>query len=104
MSKTKNMLFWVLFTIILSISAFDLYLIVRFQNVLIDEEKNIIGIWLIRLDSGSVALFSALKMFGTCLSLMIWKKILIKNQFWGFFIGFSLVLFQIFLFCWLVLF
>ena len=74
MTKTKNIAFWFLFTMILSISALDLYLIIRFQNVLVYEEKNLVGVWLIKLDSGSVALFSAVKMFGTCLSLMIWKQ------------------------------
>ena len=73
MTTTKNIAFWFLFTMILSISAIDLYLIIRFQNVMIYEEKNLVGVWLIKMDSGSVALFSALKMFGTCLSLMIWK-------------------------------
>jgi len=104
MTTTKNIAFWFLFTMILSISALDLYLIIRFQNVLIHEEKNIVGIWLIRLDSGSVALFSAVKMFGTCLSLMIWKKILISNHKYGFTIGIGILLFQIFLFCWLLFF
>ena len=104
MTKRKNIAFWFLFTMILSISALDLYLIIRFQNVLIHEEKNIVGIWLIKLDSGSVALFSALKMFGTCLSLMIWKKILISNHKYGFTIGISILAFQIFLFCWLLFF
>ena len=66
MTTTKNIAFWFLFTMILSISAVDLYLIIRFQNVMIYEEKNLVGVWLIKMDSGSVALFSALKMFGTC--------------------------------------
>ena len=104
MTTTKNIAFWFLFTMILSISAVDLYLIIRFQNVMIYEEKNLVGVWLIKMDSGSVALFSALKMFGTCLSLMIWKKILISNQKYGFTIGISILLFQMFLFCWLLFF
>ncbi len=104
MTRTKNIVFWLMFTTILAISALDLYLIIRFQHVLIHEEKNALGIWLIRLDSGSVALFSAVKMFTTCLSLMIWKKILISNHKCGFTIGFSLLAFQIFLFCWLLFF
>ena len=104
MTKTKNIAFWFLFTMILSISALDLYLIIRFQNVLVYEEKNLVGVWLIKLDSGSVALFSAVKMFGTCLSLMIWKMILIGNHKCGFTIGISILAFQMFLFCWLLFF
>ena len=104
MSKINNIFFWMVFTIVLSISAFDLYLIIRFQHVLHETESNVLGVWLIELDSGSVALFSAVKMFGTCFSLMIWKKILLKSPLQGYIIGLSLLTFQLFLFCWLMFF
>lgn len=74
-----------------------MYLLIKFQNVIIDTEKNFIGIWLIELDSGSIALFSAIKMFGTCLSLMLLKKIFIFNKKYGYTIGISIATFQILL-------
>lgn len=104
MSKINNIFFWFAFTIILSVSAFDLYLIIHFQNVLHETESNKIGVWLIEMDSGSVALFSAFKMFGTCFSLMIWKKIFLKYPLKGYIIGISMLAFQLFLFCWLLFF
>jgi len=102
MSKINNFFFWIVFTIILGISAFDLYLIIHFQHVLFATESNAIGLFLIEMDSGSVALFSAVKMFGTCLSLMLWKKLLLKNLMQGWIVGCSLLVFQICLVCWLL--
>lgn len=49
------------------------------------------------MDNGSIALFSAAKMFGTCLSLMIWKKIFLSNATKGFVVGSALLMFQLFL-------
>jgi hypothetical protein len=97
MSKIQNSFFWFVFIAILSIGAVDLYLIIRFQQVIINEEKNPIGVWLIEMDNGSIALFSAAKMFGTCLSLMIWKKIFLSNAVKGFIVGSALLVFQLFL-------
>lgn len=95
MKIKDNVFFWIIFIVVLLISTVDLYFLIKFQSVIENEEKNIIGLWLIKIDSGSIALFSAIKMFGTCLSLMIYKKIFLKNKTIAYPIGFGILTFQI---------
>lgn len=102
MNARDNIFFWLIFITILSISTVDLYLLIRFQNVITHEEKNIIGLWLIHLDSGSTALFSAVKMFGTCLSLMLLKKIFLAKRKIGYVVGSLMATFQIVLIIYLL--
>jgi len=103
MSARENTFFWLVFTIVLSVSTVDLYLLIRFQNVIAEEEKNIVGLWLIHLDSGSTALFSAVKMFGTCLSLMLLKKIFLAHRRIGYIVGSLMATFQICLIIYLLI-
>ena len=51
------------------ISAIDLYWAVKNQHIMLENEENPIGRYLIRLDDGSVALFMGVKMAGTILAL-----------------------------------
>ena len=51
------------------ISAIDLYWAVKNQHIMIHNEENPIGRYLIGLDNGSVALFMGVKMAGTILAL-----------------------------------
>lgn len=102
MNARDNIFFWLVFITVLSISTVDLYLLIRFQNVITHEEKNIIGLWLIHLDSGSTALFSAVKMFGTCLSLMLLKKIFLAKRKIGYVVGSLMAAFQIVLIIYLL--
>jgi hypothetical protein len=102
MNARDNIFFWLVFITVLSISTVDLYLLIRFQNVIAHEEKNIIGLWLIHLDSGSTALFSAVKMFGTCLSLMLLKKIFLAKRKIGYVVGSLMAAFQIVLIIYLL--
>jgi hypothetical protein len=102
MNARDNIFFWLIFITVLSISTVDLYLLIRFQNVITHEEKNIIGLWLIHLDSGSTALFSAVKMFGTCLSLMLLKKIFLAKRKIGYVVGSLMAAFQIVLIIYLL--
>ena len=51
------------------ISAIDLYWAVKNQHVMLENEENPVGRYLIRLDDGSVALFMGVKMAGTVLAL-----------------------------------
>ena len=102
MNARDNIFFWLVFITVLSISTVDLYLLIRFQNVITHEEKNIIGLWLIHLDSGSTALFSAVKMFGTCLSLMLLKKIFLAKRKIGYVVGGLMAAFQIVLIIYLL--
>lgn len=102
MNTRDNAFFWFVFTLVLMVSSVDLYLLIRYERVIMDTEENAIGLWLIRMDSGSIALFSALKMFGTCLSLMIYKKIFLADRRFGYTVGFFVTAFQIWLFCYLL--
>ena len=104
MTTKDNIFFWTIFILVLSVSTVDLYFLIKFQSVIVDEEKNLIGLWLIHLDSGSIALFSAIKMFGTCLSLMIYKKIFLKHRKIAYPIGVGILTFQTALLCYLLFF
>jgi hypothetical protein len=74
-----------------------MYLICRFQGVIETTEKNYLGIMLLNMDADRVGLFCAVKMFGTCLALAIWKKIWFLNRKWGWAVGIGLCLFQLLL-------
>ena len=63
MSKFLFALQWFL---IAAISSLDLYLAIKLQSVLYEYEKNPIGLMLMDLDEGGVALFMGLKRLGTC--------------------------------------
>lgn len=92
---SRYALYWMMFLFILIVSCVDLYLIVKYQDDMAYNEKNIVGTWLINLNKGSVAAFCAVKMFGTCLCLAILKKIWIHNKKWGWAIGCGLCLAQL---------
>lgn len=47
---------------ILLVSMLDHYLAIKLQSTLYRYEKNPIGLWLIKMDNGDVALFMTLKM------------------------------------------
>ena len=95
--------YWAIFFFVLTVSCVDLYLIVRYQSVMQIEEKNDVGLWLISLDGDSVGAFCALKMFGTCLALGVFKKIWMLNRKWGWTIGGGLCAAQTALLCYLFL-
>lgn len=103
MNGKDNFFFWIVFTLVLSVSSVDLYLLITYQSVLLYVEKNSLGLWLIKMDSGSIALFSAVKMFGTCLSLMIYKKLFLTSRRLGYIIGYCIVAFQLWLISYLLL-
>ena len=75
----KGVLWGLCFWIIL-ISLIDHYLTIKLSDTIIDMERNPIGVFLIDLDGGSVALFMTLKMlflwviFGIILLMYRWKK------------------------------
>ena len=51
------------------ISSIDLYWSIKLQDIILENEENPIGQYLIRADAGSVALFMGVKMAGTILAL-----------------------------------
>ena len=69
----KSSIFLCCYLFITLVCSIDVYWSIRIEN-LISGEKNPVGVWLINLDSGSVALFMAVKLFGTVLatSFLVW--------------------------------
>jgi len=53
----------ILFSWIVIVSMIDHYLTIKLQDTIHDTEQNPLGLLLIKLDGGSVALFMTLKMF-----------------------------------------
>ena len=48
----------------MGVAARDVYWSIALQDMLLENEQNPVGKWLIQMDDGSVALFMALKTFG----------------------------------------
>ena len=57
-----DLVFSVLFWWIFLVSMVDHYLTIKLQETILIEEKNPLGVFLIHIDDGSVALFMTLKM------------------------------------------
>ena len=67
--QDRKVYFTVMWLAIGWISAIDLYWAIKNQHIMLNNEENPIGRYLIGLDDGSVALFMGLKMAGTILAL-----------------------------------
>ena len=78
--KNLSEIMVILFSWIVLVSMLDHYYTIKLQDAIIQNEKNPIGLFLIKLDGGSVALFMTLKMFFlwiifiSILYLYKWKK------------------------------
>jgi len=59
----------ILWLFVIVVAAIDVYFAIKLQDSLIEHELNPIGRMLINIDGGSVALFMALKFFGTVVAL-----------------------------------
>jgi hypothetical protein len=59
----------ILWLFVIIVAAIDVYFAIKLQDSLIEHELNPIGRMLINIDNGSVALFMALKFFGTVVAL-----------------------------------
>lgn len=68
---------------ILFVAAYDIYVSIQLQSVLYENELNPIGRWLIELNNGSVALFMAVKLFGTSLTSIILTLLFMKYRKFG---------------------
>ncbi|HZL90770.1 MAG TPA: hypothetical protein VFB96_20550 [Pirellulaceae bacterium] len=56
---------------IAAVSALDVYMSIKYQYRLIDEEWNPLGRWLMAIDGGSVGLFLSCKFFGNVVTLAV---------------------------------
>lgn len=90
-------LFILMMGLIISVSAIDNYLLIVYQDVILQIEKNPIGRFLIVLNENKVALFSAIKLFGTtavCAFLAFYYQ---KHPIMAFLVCMGLATFQGFL-------
>lgn len=92
----KTMLLTGMCLLIGIISAYDTYMLVRFQDIIVEE--NPIGRWLMDIDNGSVALFVGCKFTGTILVLTSLVFLYIYRQSMALCIAATLCIGQIILF------
>lgn len=95
MHEISLCVFLLIWNFILCISAYDLYLSIRFQENLILNELNPLGMWLIAVDNGDIALFMAVKMFGTCIAFMLASAFFFYSRRMGLVASVSLAAFQL---------
>lgn len=100
-TMARHIIFLILWIIIGLISGYDCYWLVKNQEVLAQVEKNPVGLWLIHLDQGDVALFAAAKLTGTVIVLGILTLMLHWKPKWAMTVAFALAIQQIILFFYL---
>ena len=94
-------IFWLLLVIVAAVAAYDVYLSIKFQDVLFAMEENPIGRWLIALDEGDVALFMTAKMIGVTAVVLTLPAIYRFRRSWGLLTVTALASFQSWLFYYL---
>jgi hypothetical protein len=77
-----------------TVSAFDTYLTVRFQDLMSVIERNALGRYLIELDSGGVGLFVRTKILGTIVVLTALVGIRVYRRRWALPVTLALAGFQ----------
>ena len=95
-SVIVNCIGCILWLVIASVSAYDVYWSIKLSDTLCDNELNPMGVWLIDQDGGSVALFMAMKFLGTSIVLGVIPLAFLFKRWWGSTILASLAIFQ----CW----
>lgn len=81
-----------------TISAYDCYVSIKYQDSLRESELNPMGNFLIDLDGGSVALFMAAKLLGTSIAVGLLLLIYFWRRTCAIISATVLTLFQLFLF------
>lgn len=93
----SDLVFSVCFWWIFLVSMMDHYLTIKLQEVILDTERNPLGLWLIHLDGGSVALFMTFKMSFLWLIYFIVLFLYKVKRTWAIIILLSLSFFQLLL-------
>lgn len=88
--------------IIVTVSAIDIYWLIRNSNVILEYEQNPMGTWLIHKDNGSVALFTSVKMLGTFLVITILSTLYRVHALKTLIVSGILALLQLILLCYLL--
>lgn len=98
--------FWAKYIIVASICSIDIFFTIYYQNQIYWIEKNEIGKILIwhnqKNHTTDVSMFVAIKTFCNFMALAIWKRTYIANKKMGIVVGIALVLFQLWLLCFLL--
>ena len=100
-AKMQNFFLSLLILIIVFVSIYDSYLTFKTADVILEHEKNPIGVMLIEADGGDVALFMTLKMIGTMIVILMIPLIYFFKKRWGLAVASGLAFFQIMLFFYL---
>lgn len=87
--------------IIVSVSIYDSYWTFKTADVILEYEKNPIGVMLIKADGGDVALFMTLKMIGTMLVILIIPLLYFFKKKMGLIVASFIASFQVMLFFYL---
>ena len=77
---TALLIMWCLIGLV---AAYDTYLLVKLQESIVHFEKNPLGLLLLELDNGSVALFVACKLVGTSIVLGAIPVLYFCKRSWG---------------------
>ena len=64
-AKQPLTILWACVALITMVALYDIYWSFKMQDVLVEYELNPIGVWLIELDGGDIALFMTVKTMGT---------------------------------------
>ena len=94
-------LLMVLAAFVAGVSVYDAYWAFKTQSVIVEFEKNPIGLYLIKLDGGDVALFMTFKMVGTMIVIMAIPALYFFRRWWGMAAAISLAVVQIVVFIYL---
>lgn len=101
-AKVQVFFLSLLMLIIVSVSIYDTYWTFKTADVILDYEKNPIGVMLIEADDGDVALFMTLKMIGTMIVILAIPLLYIFKKKWGLTVASFVASFQIALFFYLI--
>ena len=100
-AKMQILFLSLLMLIIVFVSIYDSYWTFKTADVILEHEKNPIGVMLIEADGGDVALFMTLKMIGTMIVILMIPLIYFFKKKWGLTVAFFIASFQIALFFYL---
>lgn len=93
-AKRMDFFHLLMFTPILGVSLYDIYISIKTQSTLAEMELNPVGQWLIALDDG-VALFMTCKCLGNILAILFLAYLMTHRPRLGWPAAWGLVVFQV---------
>jgi hypothetical protein len=86
----RSLAFMMMWLFIGMVAAYDTYLTVKFQDLMVYLELNPVGTWLMQIDGGNVAIFLGCKFAGTVLVLGIVPLLFLVRPLLGMVVSSSL--------------